>query len=248
MLDIDGTVIPYDFTALPSEKLRITLEKAQEKVAVFLVTGRSYYSTKPIIEALGLTSSYVVVDNGAYVLDLENQKSISENFIEPHDVNQVATVLTRESVPFYVKDIKTFCTNRDFAIYEPNNPLEDVSMVFTDERFPGEKIDRIMEEFSSPTLNVFKVKHKDPRKFGISFTHAKATKLHGIAEVIKLLNISKQEIVGVGDGYNDLSLLMASGLKVAMGNAIDELKEVADFIAPSVDDDGVATVVEKFIL
>jgi hydroxymethylpyrimidine pyrophosphatase-like HAD family hydrolase len=55
-------------------------------------------------------------------------------------------------------------------------------------------------------------------------------------------------MIGVGDGYNDFPLLEACGLKVAMGNALEDLKGIADYIAPSVDEDGVANVIEKFIL
>ncbi|HXS15232.1 MAG TPA: HAD hydrolase family protein, partial [Candidatus Saccharimonadales bacterium] len=61
-------------------------------------------------------------------------------------------------------------------------------------------------------------------------------------------DISTEEIIGIGDGHNDFPLLMACGLKVAMGNAVDDLKAIADYIAPSVDEDGVADVIEKFIL
>jgi len=63
-----------------------------------------------------------------------------------------------------------------------------------------------------------------------------------------MVKIKPQEIIGVGDGPNDYPLLMGSGFKVAMGNAVPELKEIADFIAPSVEEDGVATVIEKFVL
>ncbi|MBI5619841.1 HAD hydrolase family protein, partial [Candidatus Gottesmanbacteria bacterium] len=82
----------------------------------------------------------------------------------------------------------------------------------------------------------------------MEITHTDASKLHGIVEVARHLNIKTEEIIGVGDGYNDFPLLMASGLKIAMGNAVPELKEIADFVAPTVDEDGVATVIEKFIL
>lgn len=54
--------------------------------------------------------------------------------------------------------------------------------------------------------------------------------------------------MAVGDGYNDYPLLMAAGFKVAMGNAVPEVKAIADYIAPSVDEDGAADVIEKFIL
>ena len=66
--------------------------------------------------------------------------------------------------------------------------------------------------------------------------------------VANLLKIKTTEIIGVGDGYNDFPMLLACGLKVAMDNANDDLKAIADYIAPSVDDDGVADVIEKYIL
>lgn len=76
----------------------------------------------------------------------------------------------------------------------------------------------------------------------------KATKKHAVLEVARHLNIKTEEIIGVRDGHNDLSLLMACGLKIAMGNAVREIKSIADYIAPSVEEDGVAHVIEKFIL
>ena len=66
--------------------------------------------------------------------------------------------------------------------------------------------------------------------------------------VSKLLNIKTKHISGVGDSNNDFPLLLACGLKVAMGNANSDLKQIADFVAPSVEEDGVATVIERFIL
>ncbi len=60
--------------------------------------------------------------------------------------------------------------------------------------------------------------------------------------------ILRNEIIGVGDSYNDFPLLMACGLKVAMGNAAPELKEIADYIAPTVEEDGVVDVIKRFVL
>ena len=94
--------------------------------------------------------------------------------------------------------------------------------------------------------------HKNPSfkkgLFWASVTNALATKLHAVVRIAELLKIRTDEIIGVGDSYNDYPLLSACGLKIAMGNAVPELKAIADFIAPSVDEDGVATVIEKFIL
>ena len=67
-------------------------------------------------------------------------------------------------------------------------------------------------------------------------------------ELGKILNIRTHEIIGIGDGPNDFPLLMASGLKVAMGNAIPDLKAIADYVTATVEEDGVAQVIEKFVL
>jgi len=69
-----------------------------------------------------------------------------------------------------------------------------------------------------------------------------------IFKVAKILGIDTHEIIGIGDGYNDFPLLMACGLKVAMGNAVEDLKAIADYIAPTVSQDGVADVINKFVL
>ena len=98
------------------------------------------------------------------------------------------------------------------------------------------------------SISVFTVKSWTPGKIDVIVSHPKSTKQHGIFEVAKILNIETHDIIGVGDGYNDFPLLMACGLKVAMGNAVEDLKAIADYIAPSVEDDGVADVIEKFVI
>lgn len=66
--------------------------------------------------------------------------------------------------------------------------------------------------------------------------------------MIKTLGVKKKDIIAVGDGMNDLPLFKACGFKVAMGNANPELKALADYVAPNVEDDGIVDVIEKFIL
>ena len=60
------------------------------------------------------------------------------------------------------------------------------------------------------------------------------------------LNMKKEEMVAIGDGYNDLSMIKFAGLGVAMGNAQEPVKKAADYITLSNDEDGVAVVVERF--
>lgn len=81
----------------------------------------------------------------------------------------------------------------------------------------------------------------------IHVTHREATKEHAIAELLKILNLSKDETIGVGDGNNDVHLFKGVDKKVAMGNATDLLKSQADSVCASVDEDGLAQLIEELI-
>ncbi|MDQ5900837.1 MAG: hypothetical protein QG600_415 [Patescibacteria group bacterium] len=247
-LDCDGTLIPYDYAALPSDALARAIKKAEEKVAVCIVTGRAYPFTKPILEKLGLHSGILVANNGAEVIDLKTGGTLYEKPIEEKDFRVIADYLNKENISFYAKQDQKDLSYQE-KHFSSSSGIKKVFMGFTEEILSLEKAENILKFLSSlPTINAHKTHHADPDKYGIIFSHAQATKMHGVSILLKELNLKKEEVIGVGDSYNDFPLLMASGLKVAMGNAVEELKEIADYIAPSVTEDGVVDVIEKFIL
>ena len=73
-------------------------------------------------------------------------------------------------------------------------------------------------------------------------------KAASIKKLTEILGISREEIIACGDGFNDVSMIKYAGLGVCMANGCDAAKAVADYIAPSNDEDGVAEVIEKFVL
>lgn len=73
-------------------------------------------------------------------------------------------------------------------------------------------------------------------------------KAQSLAVLLKEINMTKDEMIAIGDGFNDLSMIQFAGLGVAMANAQDIVKESADYITLSNEEDGVAHVVRKFIL
>ena len=77
-------------------------------------------------------------------------------------------------------------------------------------------------------------------------TNKEASKKSAIEYIQQKLSITKEETMGIGDMLNDLPLFEASGLKVAMGNGDQLLKDKADYVAPSIDEDGVAVAIEKY--
>jgi P-type E1-E2 ATPase len=70
----------------------------------------------------------------------------------------------------------------------------------------------------------------------------------GLLKFGEILGISRDEIMACGDGTNDSSMILAAGVGVAMGNAVDEVKAIADYITLTNDEDGVAKAIEKFVL
>jgi len=82
----------------------------------------------------------------------------------------------------------------------------------------------------------------------VNVTDLGVDKGRATAALIAALGLSRDEVMGLGDGPNDAPLLGASGFAVAMGNAGDDLKRRARFVVPHVDDDGAAIAIERFIL
>ena len=72
MLDIDGTITPYDYEALPSQKVTEAILRASGKVHICLVTGRGYTSVKNIFAHLGLKNGFGAINNGSFVFDLSS--------------------------------------------------------------------------------------------------------------------------------------------------------------------------------
>jgi hypothetical protein len=82
----------------------------------------------------------------------------------------------------------------------------------------------------------------------IHITNKESSKESGVKYIQNKLGIFKEESIGIGDMFNDLPLFKAVGLKVAMGNGTDELKKQADVVAPTLKEDGVAWLIEKFLI
>jgi predicted mannosyl-3-phosphoglycerate phosphatase (HAD superfamily) len=70
MLDVDGTLVPYDYIALPSDAVCNAIKNVQEQVIVSLVTGRSYASVENVLKKLSIHSGFAVVNNGSQVIDV----------------------------------------------------------------------------------------------------------------------------------------------------------------------------------
>lgn len=244
-LDIDGTTVWYKdpHTVLPSARVTKAIIEASKHVHICLATGRPLFMLEHILENLQLSDGLAVINDGAQVIDIKTRTTLYKKAMLKEDVKKAADYLQDQGVSFFLND-----GMRD-SRYDQIPSRRLVFNIFTMHQMDIEEAEMHHIKLSKiPTIKVSKTHHGTTEKYELLISHAEATKLHGMIVASKILKVKKDETIGIGDSGNDFPLLMASGLKVAMGNAIPDLKAVADYVAPSVEQDGVAHVIEKFIL
>ncbi len=254
--DFDGTLAGLDHVV--SQK-NIEAVKSWEKAGknFTVATGRQFLMIKDDCRKMGLTTP-VVVRGGAEVVDPVNETVIHKEYMGKNDVEMVLKTLQDT-------DLFQFCIEIDNRLYANfrweiagdeliNYSLDNFTLQSVPKfhakpiRQDNEKCEEIIKkiEHLSSNLNIIATHNKTFGK-GWDITSVTATKLHGIVKVLEHLGLERSKTVGVGDSYNDFPLLEAAALKVAMGNAHEEIKAVADVIVPPHDQDGVAYLIEKLL-
>lgn len=243
MLDLDGTTIPNDIDGVPSVKVIDAITKAGKHVHVGFITGRPYEYTKRINGYLSLTGPSIS-SGGAQVVDVGSDEILWQKVLQENELLQIFKILDTYQ---YKTLIQKSGSSGVLELSRIDRPKEVITMSVMD--IEPDKIDEVIYAFKDiPNISSSKIVGWTKGTYWLQISHINATKQQGIFEVAKLLDIKPAEIIGVGDGYNDFPLLMACGLKIAMGNAVPELKRIADYVAPSVEEDGVAHIIEKYIL
>ncbi len=243
IVDVDGTLLINKRDGMPSKKVTEAMDKASKLLHVGLATSRCIPNVSHVIDYLRL-SGPSILQGGAYIFDAEKKTTISEYILQEKQLKALWRIIKDIAIPFVYCDNKT--KHAPFITGEHSS--EKVFMVFSQGVDPKITNELTLQLSQIPGVAVHTTPSWTKGKNDILVTHSLATKQHGILEVAKILGIETHEIIGIGDGGNDFPLLMACGLKVAMGNAVDDLKAIADYIAPSVENDGVADVIERFIL
>ncbi len=242
IMDCDGTLIPNLRNGLPSLKVTEAINKISKKIHIGIATSRPLFLAAPIMKHLNLSGPSIVAA-GAQIVDGKTFKILKEQSIEKEDLSKAIAIVRGFELKYFLQD----GTSNDKEMTTSETPNKAIEMAMMElEQDLAEKLKNELSKISG--ISVHKNMSWQTGKADVVITHSSATKHHGILEVARLLNISSDEIIGVGDGYNDFPLLMACGYKVAMGNAVDDLKAIADYVAPTVENDGVVDVINKFVL
>ena len=239
VLDLDGTLIGPDERIAPAVARAVAT--VSERVDVCIATGREQAHAVGYARVLGLTTPQVS-DNGALILDAVSGRPLWSMPLNPDVAREVVTGIDRLGLAF-IATHPSGTSHEAAAISDWN--LTRVSALDMEEAVA----DDLLAEFeSNDALYVVKASLPYNGLWAVDFTRTGVTKATGVKELARMLGTSADRMIAVGDSFNDAPLLEVCGLGVAMGQAPDELKAIADFVAPSVDEDGLATAIVEFVL
>ncbi len=263
ILDIDGTLV--NSQKVVSEATRDAIIEAQKRgKTVAIASGRSISGIRRTASSISLEEfgGYVIAYNGTTVVNCKTgeciyNQMISTEMIAPvyeaakeakvgilvyHD--QQKELLSGNGVDKYIEADARAC---EITIRETKHFVQDINFPINKFLLTGEpeymcEVEKKMQEKFGDRLNVFR---SDP--YYVELLPKFVDKGVAVEKLMKHLDIKKDKVICIGDSYNDLPMLRRVGLGVAMGNAQKEVKEAADFITDSNDEDGIVKVIKKFM-
>ncbi len=250
--DIDGTLVSFDTHRIPQSTVD-ALELAKKNgVKVYISTGRPPMIINNLSQIEHLIDGYITT-NGARCFI--GDKVVSQHAISPSDVDKIISAATRDGYPAIVVGEKRIAihhyTDVVYEIFAKGLGV-DCDVFLHDVAEMGDEPILQVTPFCSvgqeaalmPTLDNCTSGRWHPAFTDI--TAADADKGKGLHAMAEYLGLDIAETMAFGDGGNDISIVKKAGVGVAMGNAGDNLKAVADYITTHVDREGVKKALEKY--
>ncbi len=252
LCDFDGTLIDENGQYLPEVKTLI--KKIQDKNIRFsLATGRAYYSSslKQIENELGIQGIHILHGGGS-IFNTQTNKTLWEQAISTKSSKTIIKYFLNNNLIFsleakncvYVSNLqKKFSFYHDIPVIDINE-FEGAEKIFKMVLFArANKLKELelklhLDNLYKNCTDISAIEFEFSNFFGADITSEKATKHTAVLEYLKILKLTPEEIVAIGDGPNDYPLFTACGFGIAMATAPKELKEIANLVVPSVNEGG----------
>ena len=265
-MDLDGTALQADRKTF-SPRLNAALAAAHEKgIAIAPVTGRQYGLLPPAVTGHPVWENLVVTCNGGQVYRLGTGERLFGLDISENALRQLLEISESFHIPVeFSVDGKLHLTKASYDAQLPHENLgfhvhtilaQSGVIVDTLEPLCTRPVEKAQFPWIPPevgsdvekALQGVAVSAVWSSKTSMEITHPHANKGNGLAAVCRLLDIPAENAMALGDSGNDESILRAAGRGVAMGNAPDFIKAVADVVTEPHDRDGAAIAIEKYCL
>ncbi|MFM2484734.1 Cof-type HAD-IIB family hydrolase [Celerinatantimonas yamalensis] len=261
-LDIDGTTLNSNHQ-ISSRTIQAIHAAQAAGVVVVLASGRPVEGILMHLKTLELDQDgqFVISYNGALVQQLGSTLVLGNHQLTGRDAKRIGTMAQELNVHTHAFSLQRglitpklshyteheafmneiTCTTLNYDQLDDDEPMVKVMMI--DE---ADLLQKAVNRLPVTWHQDFSVLRSAP--YFLEFMHPSANKGAGVAALAEHLNIAREQVICVGDAGNDHHMLRWAGLGVAMGNADEQTKALADCVTATNDEDGVAQVIERFVL
>lgn len=261
-IDMDGTLLKEDKSI--SDRTKKAIQNAKDKgVTVVLATGRPVEGVNKALTELNMYTDkdYVLSYNGSLVQKTKSKEVISKVSLKGEDYHYLKKISDELNV-----NIHAFCEKKGLITPENSKYTEveaeinnidinivDMSKIKNDDTIikvmmidEPEILGAAIEKLPKEVYEKYTVVRSTP--YFLEFLNKNANKGVGVELLAKHLGVKQEEIITLGDADNDLHMIEYAGLGIAMGNAFDSVKKIANYITDTNENHGVAKAIEKFVL
>lgn len=263
VLDVDGTLL-NNAREISKRTLAALLKVQQMGVRIVLASGRPTYGLMPLAKALELGNygGFIVSYNGCQIIKAQNGEILFERRINPEMLPYIEKKARKNGFALFTYHDDTIITDSPDNEYIRNEAqLNNLKIIREDEfsiavDFPPCKCMLVSDDEEAligleehwkkrldGTLDTFR---SEP--YFLEVVPCGVDKANTLGFLLEQLDVKREEVIAIGDGVCDVTMLQLAGMGVAMGHSQDSVKVCADYVTASNEEDGVALAVEKLIL
>lgn len=263
VLDVDGTLL-NDEREISKRTLAALLKVQQMGVRIVLASGRPTYGLMPLAKTLELGNygGFVLSYNGCQIIKAQNGEILFERRINPEMLPYLEKKARKNGFAIFTYHDDTLITDSPDNEYIKNEALLNNLKIIREDEFSTaidfapckcmlvsdkEKaligLEQHWEKRLAGTLDAFR---SEP--YFLEVVPCGVNKANTLGALLEHLEVTREEVIAVGDGVCDVTMLQLAGMGVAMGHSQDSVKVCADYVTASNEEDGVALAVEKLIL
>lgn len=266
-MDLDGTALQNDHHSF-SPRLCAALEQAHRQgIRIVPVTGRPFEILPPALEAAPLWLDHMILCNGAQTRSVKTGYVSPCLCLEPAVLRELLGLARELSLPMeFSSDSRLYVTAEDLRREQADAtltfhlesvmPRHGVTVPSLEELcspLPVEKVNllcvpRHLRDTVDDRLGQMPLSAVWAGANNLEISHPGATKGSALAKLCRELRIPMAQVMALGDSGNDISMLRAAGLGIAMGNAPEAVRAAADAVTERNDRDGAAIAIERYAL
>lgn len=262
VLDLDGTLTNRDKVITPKTKQALMGLQAKGG-RIVLASGRPTFGVMPLARELELEKNggFILSYNGGVIVNCQTGETVFSRLLPEEANGRIIDLAKEHGVNLLTYEGDMIITPDDTCPYVAKeasiNKLEvkKIDNMKSYVTFPvpkylflddGDYLVSVEAKVKATLGKPFSVYRSEP--FFLEILPRGIDKAQSLERLLELLGLAKNQMIACGDGYNDLSMISFAGLGVAMENAVLPVKQAADYVTLSNNDDGIAHVVEKFML